>query len=135
MKSRRTSPESAVLYDSRFYLSQAASSIQSARQVIPVLLGLVRPSSVVDVGCGVGTWLAVFRELGITNVLGIDGSHVDRTLLHIPSQLVLSANLSEPPHVQQRFDLAISLEVGEHLSAEAAPGFVGFLTKLSDCVM
>lgn len=37
----------------------------------------LKPRSVMDVGCGTGTWLKVFQELG-ADVKGIDSEYVDR---------------------------------------------------------
>jgi SAM-dependent methyltransferase len=78
-------------------------------------MALVRPESVVDVGCGVGEWLAAFGEHGVTDVLGIDGHYLDRTQLAIPVERFLVHDLSTPVRVDRSFDLAISLEVGENL--------------------
>src|SRR5262245_22788740 len=40
-------------------------SRRSAEQVVPLVLELIRPRSVIDVGCGTGSWLAVFQEAGV----------------------------------------------------------------------
>ena len=61
-------------YDSSFYGTYAQVSINSAREVLAVVQSAVNPRSVVDVGCGVGTWLSVWRDLGIDDIEGIDGA-------------------------------------------------------------
>jgi hypothetical protein len=45
---------------------------RSANEVLPVVFEVVSPRSVVDVGCWLGTWLKVARELGVDDLLGID---------------------------------------------------------------
>jgi hypothetical protein len=45
------------------------------------------------------------------------------------------ADLEQPLQMEERFDLAISLEVAEHLSSARAPGFVEDLTHLSDVIL
>ena len=50
-------------YAEQFYAEQREGSLCSAREVVPLILELVNPRSVVDVGCGVGTWLSVFVEI------------------------------------------------------------------------
>ncbi len=67
-------PASAGLptYSREFYIQQHSSAYRSAKEVVPHVLELLRPQCIVDVGCGVGSWLAVFREYGITDVLGVD---------------------------------------------------------------
>src|SRR5262249_50066622 len=91
--------------------------------------------SIVDVGCGLGTWLAAFRELGVTDVVGIDGEYVDRDLLEIPQEQFREVDLSAPFSLDRTFDLAISLEVAEHLPPEAAEAFVESVARLAPVVL
>jgi SAM-dependent methyltransferase len=101
---------------------------------VPLLLGLAEPRSVVDVGCGLGTWLSVFRNRGIEDVHGVDGTWVDPALLEIPRAAFTPADLERPLALGRSFDLAISLEVAEHLPAAAADTFVDSLTALAPVV-
>jgi SAM-dependent methyltransferase len=105
----------------------------SARAVVPILLELVAPRSVVDVGCGPGVWLAAFTP-GILDVLGIDGDYVNRDALLIPPEKFLARNLEHPVALDRRFDLALCLEVGEHLPAESSGTLVKTLTDLAPVV-
>lgn len=86
-------------------------------------------------GCGVGAWLAAFAEAGVERVLGFDGDYVPRDMLKIPDDRFVAANLREPLPIKERFDLAISLEVAEHLPMEAADHFVGTLCGLAPVVL
>lgn len=56
-------------------------------------------------------------------------------MLQIPSERFLSQNLNDPISLHRRFDLAISLEVAEHLPTANADGFVQTLTGLADVVL
>jgi SAM-dependent methyltransferase len=123
------------VYHAHFFQDQAVSSLQSARAVVPLVQEMFRPQRVVDVGCGVGGWLTTFREIGVEDVLGIDGDYVNRSQLLIPSDRFVAHNLEEPLPDLGRFDLAMSLEVAEHLPAYCAPGFVASLTRLAPVVL
>lgn len=112
-----------------------AGALRSARALVPWLVGTLKPASVVDVGCGEGVWLSVFAENGVTDLLGIDGPHVDPERLLFPRERFLPANLDRPPAPPRRFDLVVSLETAEHLAPEAAERFVAFLTGLGDAVL
>ncbi|MGH9522534.1 MAG: class I SAM-dependent methyltransferase, partial [Terriglobales bacterium] len=59
-------------YGKQFQTRIEPGSLRSAREVVPLLIRMVAPESVVDVGCGTGSWLAAFRESGIYDVMGID---------------------------------------------------------------
>src|SRR5690242_8105092 len=102
-------------YDHAFYRDQAAGSARSASVIIPLLREFLTVRSVCDVGCGVGTWLRCWLDNGVTDVLGIDGDHVAQDQLLIPADKFLAADLRQPLQCNRRFDLAMSLEVAEHL--------------------
>lgn len=116
-------------YDERFYEEQSAGSLASARIVLRTLFGTVRPASIVDFGCGAGTWVAAAMELGVADSLGIDGDHVERDRLRIPADRFRAADLTEPLDLGRSFDLVISLEVAEHLPPRCAEAFVDTLTR------
>jgi SAM-dependent methyltransferase len=124
-----------MTYSTQFYRNLRDGSLCSAREVIPLLLELIQPSSVIDVGCGVGTWLAVFSEYGIRDIWGVDGGYVDPSLLEIPVERFLAADLEKPLRLDRKFDLAISLEVGEHLPSEYASLYIETLTNLSPVIL
>jgi SAM-dependent methyltransferase len=120
-------------YGKSFYQSLESPGLSSAREVLPFLLQRFKPASVVDVGCGTGEWLSVCQELGVEDVLGID-FHAGE-LLKIPQSSFVQQNLSEPFTLHRQYDLAMSLEVGEHLPPESARAFIGSITGLSSVVL
>lgn len=122
-------------YTDDFYTTYRDGSRRSAQEIIPLVLALTRPQRVVDVGCGVGTWLSVVSEHGVADVLGIDGDYVNRQLLMIPAERFLPLDLKQPVRVADQFDLVISLEVAEHLPVECAEIFVESLTRLGPAVL
>ena len=81
-------------YDSTFFEPSNEDALTSARIIIPALLGIIRPKSIIDVGCGLGAWLSVFRAHGIENILGLDGDYVDRAKLCIPANCFRAVDLS-----------------------------------------
>jgi SAM-dependent methyltransferase len=124
-------------YNEEFQKLLLATSCQSAEQIVPYVMELVQPKSVVDVGCGVGAWLAAFRDLGnVKDHLGFDGDYIKEQLLLISPDRFVVKNLEEVPITCERsFDLAVSLEVAEHLSEEVASSFVKSLTQLAPVVL
>ncbi|OGW37877.1 MAG: hypothetical protein A2010_10680 [Nitrospirae bacterium GWD2_57_9] len=122
-------------YTRNFYGYQQELSRLSAREIIPLVLNLVKPRSVVDVGCGTGAWLSVFREFHVSDICGIDGAWVDNDALLIPAERFFPADLERPIALKRRFDLAISLEVAEHLPEDRAGMFIGSLVSLAPVVL
>lgn len=121
-------------YSNAFFSQRMPLAISSAKRVIPLLDDLVSPRSVIDHGCGTGTWLAEFRSMGVEDIVGLDGDYVDRQLLEIPEQCFMSADLEQPLKFDRTFDLAISLEVGEHLRPSSARQFVRNIVSTSSIV-
>lgn len=123
------------LYNQQFYENQLQGSVESAQVVVPMIQNLIQPQSVVDVGCGVGSWLSVFDACGVEDYLGIDGDYVDQTMLLIPPSKFQAGDLSLPIHLTRTFDLAVSLEVAEHLPHDRAEQFVKTLTSLAPVIL
>ncbi|MBZ5629632.1 MAG: class I SAM-dependent methyltransferase [Acidobacteriia bacterium] len=124
---------SAGLYNERFYAAKNEGSYRSAMVVLPIVLSLVKPHSVVDVGCGTGTWLRAAEELGVDNYRGYDGSQSSQ--LCIPRERFAVADLTRPLQPSRRFDLALCCEVGEHLPADSAQTLIASLAAFSDVVL
>jgi hypothetical protein len=90
---------------------------------------------VLDVGCGIGTWLRVFEEHGVADYLGIDGDYVDKSLLKIPLTKFHPCDLQSMWSINRKFDLVISLEVAEHLNIDCAHQFIESLTNHSNLIL
>ena len=124
-----------VIYDAAFFEDLTHGSLQSARVVVPLVMDLINPRSVLDVGCGTGSWLRAFVENGVEDILGIDGDYVDRNRLLIDPTHFRSVDLTYPEPLGRTFDLAVCLEVAEHLSARVSTELVRFLTAAAPVVL
>ncbi len=123
------------LYSRQFYAAQALAARASAEVVVPIVCELIQPGSVVDVGCGTGAWLSVFSAHGIADIQGYDGAWVHGSDLMIPHEKFTAVDLTQPLPIRRRYDLALSLEVAEHLPRASAATFIEALTDLSDVVL
>ena len=122
-------------YTKDYYAAIRNGSLRSAEIIVPLVLKLLPVTSVVDIGCAEGTWLAVFCKLGVNDVLGVDAEHISDAVLQIPKDRFQAIDLSKPFTLGQTFDLAMSLEVAEHLPRQSAVGFVESLTRLAPVVL
>ena len=119
------------IYNENFY------NTASAREIIPTICEILKPQSVVDVGCGLGTFLKVFKDEGVKRLVGIDGNWVNPSSLqkNISISEFISADLEREVNLDEQFDLAISLEVAEHISEKSSGVFIRSLTKLSKVIV
>jgi len=121
------------VYDERFYAKGDPMKLDSYPRFAEALIQLRSPRTVIDVGSGSGLMLAEFAKRGV-EVTGIEGSRaaIERSGL---GDRVVRANLERGVPELGRFDLALCIEVAEHLSARKAPQLVDGLTRLSDVVV
>lgn len=129
-----TEPDS-LFYNDKFYSEYISGSLRSAETVLGMLFDLYKPSSIIDIGCGRGAWLAVAESLGSKTLKGIDGRWVDEGSLLSKSIDFSPVDLEGDIEIQVRYDLAISVEVAEHLPESRAASFVSTLRKASDVVL
>lgn len=109
----------SFFYDWKIY------STKDAAVVLKVLRQYYDFNSMLDVGCGTGTWLYVAsNQLGLTDIKGVDASNYDASQFHIPPIQYQQNDLSVPLRLQRKFDLVICLEVAEHLPPKAAATLV-----------
>src|SRR5258708_40091127 len=66
----------------------------SARVVVPMVVALTHPSSVLDIGCGRGAWLGEFRAHGVSEIVGLDRSYLKQSALLFPPECFRATGLS-----------------------------------------
>ncbi|ULQ53781.1 methyltransferase domain-containing protein [Flavihumibacter fluvii] len=123
-------------YNDTFFDEMEKSSYISAKNVMPLVYNLVPFKSVVDIGCGTGVWLKVCRdELGISDIQGIEGPYLKKEKVKIPFENITLTDLKEPLKVNKKYDLVMSLEVGEHLPDSCSDIFVQSLANAGDVIL
>lgn len=127
--------DKSKIYNDSFYRNRNLETRYSANKIEAIILKYFQVQSAVDVGCGVGTWLNELRKHGVERVKGLDGDYVNRNYLVISKDEFIPTDLSNKITLNEKFDLAISLEVAEHLKPSRAKGFVEDLCRLSDVVL
>jgi SAM-dependent methyltransferase len=120
-------------YSQRFYEEDIITAGRSAAEIVPLIIKLLPIKSVVDVGCGAGAWLAEFKKHGVTETVGIDGTHAHTEWLDQTEFIV--HDLTKRIALDRTFDLSMCLEVAEHLPLESADTLVTSLCSLSKQVI
>jgi SAM-dependent methyltransferase len=104
------------------------------RAVMPRIIAEVHPKSLLDVGCGTGTWLKAAADLGVADFFGVDGVAIAASRLLIPSGRFAQQDLTKTWDLGRRFDVALCLEVAEHLDESHAGNLIDSLVRHADLI-
>lgn len=123
------------IYGLEFYNQRRQATLPAARRILGILAEQWQWTSAVDFGCGTGTWLSVAREFGAQRVRGYEGAWLKQEWQDDPAMDIRRVNLDRSIDDIGQYDLAISLEVAEHLRAERAASFVAQLCSAAPLVL
>jgi len=112
-----------------------ADVARSADVIVPMIVKRFAPERVIDLGCGAGDWLRAFLRHGAREVHGYDGPWVPASSLRIPATAFTAIDFHAELPPASRCDLAMSLEVAEHVDRPTAGKCVEFLCRASDVVL
>lgn len=130
----------ADVYNAGFYDLIRPGVQRSAEVVVEAVcdrwLELDSASSVVDFGCGEGWWARQFAERAGCKATGIDsGPNGGAALTDVPDARYFDADMALDVLEFGDFDLAVCLEVAEHLPAERSDDFVAALCQAAPVVL
>jgi SAM-dependent methyltransferase len=117
-----------------YSFNQNTHTLTGAGAALPVILGDRRIDSLLDVGCGPGTWLAAAESYGIKDLHGVDGIEAAPEDFHARTAAFTQADLTRPFSLGRKFDLALCTEVAEHLPRESADILIASLCAHADLI-
>jgi hypothetical protein len=122
-------------YQDNFFEYHLQGAINSADAITPIIREYISPVSVIDIGCGIGAWLSVWKKSGVDSIAGIDGEYVDTSKLLIEKSEFKAQNLENGFMADKKYDLVTCLEVAEHIQVSLAEKFVDSLCSLGDVIL
>ncbi len=123
------------VYDQEFFNSNKDEGLKMASWFIPALKKVTGFNSIIDIGCGTGHYLRYCLDNGITDVFGLEGSpHAFESLL-VDKNIVVMHDLRKPYTFSRKWDIAISIEVAEHVDKLYTNNYIKILTDSSNIVI
>jgi SAM-dependent methyltransferase len=119
----------------KYFHDESVHNSSSPEIIVPYLMDIFKPNSVLDIGCGLGTFLYEFKKHKVDNIVGVDGNWVDKKKLVISSNNFIEADLEKPINLNKKFDIVLCLEVAEHLVESAANTIVDSLCKHGNIII
>lgn len=136
MKQNKTEKKSlGDHYSDEYFDGWAEDSFKSAKGLLEILYKLYSAQSVADFGCGRGAWLTTCEMLGSRVLHGYDGPWVKKEKLYSNNIEFFPVNFEEKVVPRRRYDLAISVEVAEHISDKNADNFINMMNDASDVII
>jgi SAM-dependent methyltransferase len=125
-----------VIYDSDYYGRFVDDpAVRSSRTISDSIVAEFTPKTVIDVGCGTGALLGALRERGC-EVFGLEYSKGALEYCRARKLNVVEFDL-ERDFVDDdtTYDVAVSMEVAEHLPERSADRYVDLLSHLSRVIV
>ncbi len=120
----------------RRHAAERRARIANATKCLKLVRPLVDFDNVIDFGCGIGAWLHAAASLGATQVTGVEGSWILEADTVIDKALIQIVDFeTKMPTYKKEYDLAMSIEVAEHLPESAADGFCRMLVSASSHIL
>ena len=126
--------EKKETYNKEFY-DVNKKDVIAAEKILPYILNILKPNSIVDFGCGSGTWLYIANKYGCKDILGLDGDYIDPSWQLIDRKYFQAADFTKKVKLEKKYDLAISLEVAEHIPEEFSDIYLTSITNSSDIIL
>ncbi len=115
--------------------SKNKHTIEGAKTALLAIFGNNFPKSVLDVGCGIGTWLKACQELGAKEIYGIDGVQIADYQLLIEKDEFRVMDITKPINLRRKYALVLCLEVGEHLPKKYSNTQIKNLTRHGNTIL
>ena len=123
------------IYDKKFFKNTIKFEADSASHFVNIVLKYYRPKSIVDIGCGAGIYLKEFADKGIDNLLGLDGSPAAKEEFLLNREKLIIFDLAKKYNFGKKYDLALCLEVAEHLEEKDSDTLIETIIDASDQVI
>lgn len=124
------------IYNREYYQEINTSEGPQAQRLFEILNKLYQPKQIIDVGCATGLYMKPFIDAGI-KATGIDYApdSIDDSIRQVPKKLIKIADITKDRYKSKKADLAICLEVLEHIPEEGADKSVDYLVSTSDTII
>lgn len=103
------------------------------KQLLDTVITLLKPGSVLDVGCGTGISLSYFLQNNI-NALGIENSSIAIEASAVKDKII-KHNLNNELKLSKKFDMVWCFEVIEHIHPSFESNFLQTLINHGDCII
>jgi len=129
--------DTSLIYNKSYFKQLKKVEEDSVVKVVKILFKYFHPRTVVDLGCGVGIYLKIFKDLNVKNIVGYDRSKAAQNLFCCDNKCFVLADLRKPichPTINY-YDLCLCMEVAEHIEEKYVHIFLDNVTFFSKTIV
>lgn len=121
-------------YSNRYYRRHFVQYRAWENAIGENIVKTLSPSSIIDLGCGVGSYLEGVLKAGCNDMLGIEISFEKAKAYFVDEikSYIQYGDITTNLNLNRTFDCVMSFEVAEHIEPESTYAFINNLTQLSD---
>jgi len=124
------------IYDKKFFIEHLNDEWLTENELITELIyDKFKPKSVVDFGCGSGSYLYFFSKLGVNKLKGFEGSQKAIDLALIEKKYIDKCDITKKIELGETYDICICFEVAEHLHEGCVGVFLDNLCSSSATIL
>jgi hypothetical protein len=135
MRKMREVPSAAPNAVTLAGLAATGQHLASERTLLEFLFDIKKLRSVVEFGCGDGSWLRAARKCGADEIRGYDDGNMPIEARGLSSSEFFFADLKQRINLEKKFDLAICLDGVRHTDESSAGTMVQTLCGASNWVL
>jgi SAM-dependent methyltransferase len=125
----------SVNIDYSHEINRDLHTLDGALEALSLIFQENCPKSILDIGCGTGTWLRAALSLGAERARGVEGLDLREEVLFISKSLIVQHDLNEPLHLGESFELVLCLEAAEHIEPGNADTLIDSIARHGDRIL
>ena len=120
-------------YSDKYYRKHLEKYRIWENKVGEYLYNTIKPQSVLDLGCGVGSYLEGFFNAGCRDLMGVELNYnfAKKYIVETIAPFIKQGDITKDLQLNRKFNCVISFEVGEHINPNGTQGFINNLSDYS----
>lgn len=124
------------IYDNKFFIEHLNDEwLMENKLITNLIYDKFKPKSVVDFGCGSGSYLYFFSKLGVNKLKGFEGSQKAIELALIDKKNIDKCDITKKIELGETYDICICFEVAEHLYEDYVDVFLDNVCSSSATIL
>ena len=120
--------------ETRYQHDKIVHNLKDPKIIIKEVLKHFSPKTAIDLWCWLGTFVKVLQDNWV-DAYWVNWDRIEKDKLFIDEKNLIIKNLEEFYDFWKKYDLAISLEVAEHIDEKYSDNFVKTLISCSDYII